>query len=260
MSEQPKVAMLGKAHAVFDPVSPRRSADVPASEPRTGSWASPARLANELRTFYQHPLSWQILLVTSIMLCYVGGAAMFWFHAIALNEGGPAISPYAHWLLDSTFGFIALTPVLFLLIPFAAWAADRLADGRDAQRPFFYIIIAGGMFAFITIPGPLGHDLLVARGTWIANTATALIGNAAAPAPPPKSTYPLVAVLTQQLGFGIPTYLLSVTIALVMLRVLATRRRRAIDVETRAVHQARHAQPQLGRLNALDGGTIGGDD
>ena len=89
---------------------------------------------------------------------------MFWFHAIALGEGGPAISWYAHWLLDSTFGFIALTPALFLIIPFAAWAAHRLAGDRVGQRPWLYVALTGGLFALVTVPGPIAHDLFVARG------------------------------------------------------------------------------------------------
>src|SRR3954447_18486053 len=65
-------------------------------------------------SYYREPLSWLALGVTSVILCYGGGAAMFWFHSEHLGEGGPNIPWYVHWLLDSTFGFLVLTPALVL--------------------------------------------------------------------------------------------------------------------------------------------------
>ncbi len=55
-----------------------------------------------LRGFYAQPLARRVLLTTSILLTYGGGAAMFWLHAIHRGEKGPAINHWFHWLLDST--------------------------------------------------------------------------------------------------------------------------------------------------------------
>jgi len=190
-----------------------------------------------LRTFYRDRIAWLALVTTSVMVCYVGGALMFWYHAVALGEGGPAISWYAHWLLDSTFAFIGLTPALFLIIPFAAWAADRLA-GQDLSRiPWLYTAIAGGLFAVATVPGPIAHDLIVGRGTWIANKITALAGDPSAALTPAKD-YPIVVEMSQQLGAAVPTYLVTVAVSLLVVRMIATRRRRADAIEDRAVEMA----------------------
>ncbi|MDP8961295.1 MAG: hypothetical protein M3N32_06765 [Actinomycetota bacterium] len=42
---------------------------------------------------------------------------MLWLHAIHRGEKGPAINHWFHWLLDSTLGFLPLTPVLFFIPP-----------------------------------------------------------------------------------------------------------------------------------------------
>lgn len=174
-----------------------------------GVWAS----------FYQTRLSYLALLVTSVMLCYVGGGAMFWFHAVELGEGGPAISWYAHWMLDSTFGFIALTPALAVIIPFAAWIAAEVGGVRPRLLPWLYAVVAGAIFAVITIPGPFAHDLIVGRGTWLANEATALVGDPSQPLTP-KTDYPMLAALTQQLGAAVPIYLLLSLASVLLIRRL----------------------------------------
>jgi hypothetical protein len=69
------------------------------------------------------------LALCAIALTYGGGAAMFWFHAIELGEGGPAISPWPHWGLDSTAGFLGLTPLIAVIVPVAAWAAVDAGGG-----------------------------------------------------------------------------------------------------------------------------------
>ncbi|MCW3043247.1 MAG: hypothetical protein JWL57_1405, partial [Actinobacteria bacterium] len=62
-----------------------------------------------LRSLYAEPVAWVALVVTAGVLAYAGGAVMFWFHAIYRGEQGPAISPWYHWLLDSSLGFFGLT-------------------------------------------------------------------------------------------------------------------------------------------------------
>jgi len=72
--------------------------------------------------FYRQPLAWVALLVSTLLLSFGGGAVMFWFHAVLRGEQGPAIGYVDHWLLDSSLGFFALTPVLALICP---WACGR---------------------------------------------------------------------------------------------------------------------------------------
>lgn len=172
-----------------------------------------------LINYYRHRLAWAVLVLNAIVLTYLGGLVMFWFHAIRLGEGGPAIPWYAHWLLDSTFGFLALTPVLFFLLPFAAWLAGSVVASARLL-PWVYGTVAGGLFAAVTTPGPLAHDMIVGRGTWIANTVTDMIGDPSAPLST-VTEYPALAELTQQLGFGVPLYIaLSLVTVLVMRRIM----------------------------------------
>ena len=53
-----------------------------------------ARVHSTVRTFYAQHRGWRGLLISSLILTYAGGAVMFWYHAIYLGEGGPAISPW----------------------------------------------------------------------------------------------------------------------------------------------------------------------
>jgi hypothetical protein len=175
-------------------------------------------LVGALVTYYRDPLSWTALLVTSVMLCYVGGGAMFWFHSEYLGEGGPAISWQTHWLLDSTVGFIALTPALALLLPLATWAATHVV-GRlhPAAVPIGYAAMVGTAFAMLTVPGPIAHDTLVGRGTWMADRVTEWLGDPTAPATP-HVHYGWLAEVTQQLGFGLPLYVGLTSLAVLLLR------------------------------------------
>jgi hypothetical protein len=176
--------------------------------------------------YYRDPLAWLALAVTSVVLCYGGGAVMFWFHAVRLGEGGPAISWYAHWLLDSTFGFVGLTPALFLLLPLAD-AAARTVAGESAPKlvPWLYAAICGSLFAAATIPGPVAHDRIIGRGTWVATQVTQAIGDPSAQLAPAER-YPLLAQLTQQFGAGIPVYIALTAISVLMVRGLVAARRR----------------------------------
>jgi len=169
-----------------------------------------------LVTFYRDPLARLTLLGTSLLLCYVGGAAMFYVHAILFNEGGPAISPYLHWALDSTFGFIALTPVIAVLLPLTAW----LVRGRPR---WLFPVVFGVLFAVITTPGPLAHDLFVARGTPIAAFVTHHFGDPTLVMPPPTE-YSALAKMTHQCVAGLPVYVVLSTVAFVCTRPLAARK------------------------------------
>jgi hypothetical protein len=207
---------LSSPRIVFEPVA--NSADAPGFRIRPGVLVR--RAVAEYTSFYRDRLAWLALGITTVMLCYVGGAIMFWFHAIRLGEGGPAISWHAHWLLDSTFAFIGLTPVLFLLLPLATMAARGLA-GRSVPRlvPWVYAAICGSLFALATMPGPIAHDLIIGRGTWIADQVTRAIGDPGA-ALTPAHSYPLLAKLTQQLGAGILVYVALTAVSVVVVRAL----------------------------------------
>jgi len=189
-----------------------------------GSWSISA-LRRAFVDFYRDPVAWLALAVTSVLMCYVGGAVMFWFHAIELGEGGPAISPYVHWFLDSTVGFLTLTPVLVLLLPVATWAAEALAGGVRTLVPWLYAVLAGVAFAFVTTPGPIAHDLLVGRGTWLAAQVTEMFGDPNAPLAP-RHEYPVLAALTQQLGAGLPLYIALMLLAVLVVRVIVGARKR----------------------------------
>ncbi|HEX8343836.1 MAG TPA: hypothetical protein VF657_03710 [Actinoplanes sp.] len=173
--------------------------------------------------YYRDPLSWAALLVTSLVLCYVGGGAMFWFHSEYLGEGGPAISWQTHWLLDSTVGFIALTPALAVLLPLATWVATHTV-GRlhPTAAPAGYAVLVGTAFAVLTTPGPIAHDLLVGRGTWLADRVTEWVGDPGAPASPHQH-YGWLTELTQQFGFGLPLYVGLAGLAVLLLRATALR-------------------------------------
>jgi hypothetical protein len=137
----------------LEPVSPRLVYDPVPAHP-----ADPARVGplRALTGYYRDPLSWLILAVTTVVLCYGGGLVLFWYHSVELGEGGPQISWLAHWVLDSTFGFVALTPVLALILPAAAWTARWLAGSRPIL-PWLYAALAGLLFALVTTPGPIAH-------------------------------------------------------------------------------------------------------
>jgi len=178
-------------------------------------------------SFYRDRVAWLALGVTSVTLAYVGGLIMFWFHAVELGESGPAISWYFHWLLDSTVGFLALTPAIALIIPLAAWVSVSLAGPtRTRILPWLYAIVAGGLFSVITTPGPIAHDTFVGRGTWLADHVTALLGDPDAPLAP-STDYGIAAALTQQLGAGIAVYLALTALSVLVVRLVVARSKRA---------------------------------
>jgi hypothetical protein len=237
---------MSSSRFVFDPAS------TPGGQPlnllRSRPGVLTRRVVAAYVAFYRDRLAWLALAVSAVLLCYVGGAIMFWFHAVRLGEGGPAISWQAHWLLDSTFGFFGLTPALFLLLPVAAGGARTLV-GESSPRlvPWLYVAICGSLFAVITTPGPVAHDLLVGRGTWVAKQATRLIGDPTAQ-PTPAHHYPLLAKLTQQLGAGVAVYLILTGVSVLLVRVLV-----AIHSQTAAARRVLQVGEQAG--GAATGGS-----
>ncbi|TWP47799.1 hypothetical protein FKR81_31150 [Lentzea tibetensis] len=168
-------------------------------------------LWSTFKSFYSDPIAWVALLITSVLLCYGGGAAMFYVHSIHFREGGPAVSPYVHWALDSTFGWFGLTPVIAVLLPLAV----RLCRGLPGWA---FVLTVGFLFAIITTPGPLAHDLIVARGTPVANVVTQLLGDPSVVLQPPVH-YPPLTKMAHQLVAGLPVYVLLSAISYAFVRL-----------------------------------------
>jgi hypothetical protein len=142
---------------------------------RLASGLRPRVMRTVVGSFYADRLGWVALAVAAVVLTYGGGAAMFWFHAIYLGEGGPRISPWLHWSLDSTAGFVGLTPPIALILPVAAWLsapANGSINPAGSRRPFRFALIGGILLALVAAPGPILHDNLIGRGTWLADEIT----------------------------------------------------------------------------------------
>jgi hypothetical protein len=184
---------------------------------------APRALLRLITDFYREPLGRLALLVSAPLLVYGGGAVFFWFHAIYLGEGGPAISPWVHWFMDSTAGFIGLVPVLAVLIPLAVSLAPPHfpVPGRSPhQTTARYVLLLATLFALVTAPGPVLHDKFLARGTWVADKVTALLGNGRLPTGHVHHIAP-AANMSMQVAVAVPTYLALTTVALVAVRMIA---------------------------------------
>jgi hypothetical protein len=158
--------------------------------------------ASHLHDFYSLRTWQSTLVITAILLCYAGGGAMFYLHAIVMGEQGPAIAPVYHWLLDSTLGFIALTPALFFLIPATH---HTLKHHAERHHPF----AIGAAFAIITAPGPIIHDETVGRGSPGAQLATNFFGRDTAVINPAAHivTHTVFAECGLQVLVGLPVYI-----------------------------------------------------
>lgn len=227
------LAMAPTAREIFDPGAAARPQ---AAASPAGTAAGTAPLWRLFLGYYRDRLARRALITCSFVLAYGGGAVMFWVHSVYLGELGPAISPYLHWALDSTAGFIGLTPPLAVILPFAAFVAG---GARPAPRPVslpVFTLVGGAAFALVTVAGPIAHDTFIARGTWIADRVTELAGNGAAvntaaPAPPDHVSH--AASMTAQFVVGLPTYTALFGLALVLIRItmrtLHAAPRRAFD-------------------------------
>lgn len=161
----------------------------------------PTAVAKLVFQYYRQPASWLVLLITSLVMIYIGGAAMFWFHAVYLGEGGPAISPVLHWFMDSTAALL-LTPVLFMLLPLASRYAKISHQDLSPHR---FALFSGAIFAVMTIPGPFIHNTFIGRGTYLADAVTRLWGDGRIVQPYSEYPFPMEALL--QVAFGLPLYI-----------------------------------------------------
>jgi hypothetical protein len=223
-----------RASAARSLYAPGTAVSAPDTGPSAGGFGS------LMRDFYADPVAWAGLAVCTLILTYGGGAVMFWFHAIYLGEGGPAVSPYLHWALDSSAGFLGLTPPIALILPIAAWTAmepgpwgDRIGRVRVGR----FALVGGVLLAVVTAPAPLIHDSFLARGTWLADHITKMWGGPQyisghvhheAEASP-------VFEMAQQVVAGIPTYVPLMFIGLMMARGLIGAGRRAEPVLEAAI-------------------------
>jgi hypothetical protein len=206
------------AHHIFAPTG------TPAAEPFP---VRPRALIRFYVDYYRTPMAWFGLLVTLLTVAYVGGAIMFTLHSVVLGELGPAISPVEHWALDSTLGFIGLGPVVALIVPLAATGAVRLSG---TVRPRHYALIGGILFALAATPGPIAHDLLVGRGTWLANHVTAVLGGPIVAAHEHGDSIPQSLSMAAQLIVGVPSYILLMWASLTLVRAITVPRRQPAPV------------------------------
>ena len=180
-----------------------------------------------LRAFYSRPLAYGAAVFVSAILAYAGGGIMFWLHAIYRGEDGPPISHWQHWLLDSTLGFVALTPVVLVLLPAVLWTLGWQGRKADGVRVGAYVLVVGLLFALVTGPGPLLHNAIAGAGTPLADLATDVFGR------DPRmerhqSEIPERSAFTEgaiQVAVGIPVYsLLTLASIAVVRRVAQTAR------------------------------------
>jgi hypothetical protein len=174
--------------------------------------------------FYRRPVAWAALLVSSLLLTFGGGAVMFWFHAILRGEQGPAIGDLHHWLLDSSLGFVALTPVLGLILPLGVQMVG--VAGRAGLRA--YVATVAVLFTLTTGPGPFLHNLVAGAGTPLARLATDLFGHDTAVAARNMHVHDRSPVTEGvfQILLGLPVYLFCTWLALRLVRGAVGRGRR----------------------------------
>jgi hypothetical protein len=183
---------------------------------RTGRGA-----ARGIRAFYSRPIGWLALLATSASLAYVGGGAMFWFHAIYRREAGPPIGDLQHWLLDSTLGFLALTPALFLILPGALWAVERAEIAGSRVKAAAYVAVVGVLFGVVTGPGPFLHGMLVGRDTFLGRLAVEVFGRDPGVAARQVEAHSTLSEMALQVVVGTPVYVVAALLALALVRALA---------------------------------------
>ena len=205
------------------------------------------RWAGSVRGFYGHPIAWAGLIVSAAFLTYGGGAVMFWFHAIVRGEDGPAIHNMHHWLLDSTLGFIGLTPILALILPLSVRQATDTGGPRPRVRLGVYVAATAFTFTAFTGPGPLLHNAVAGAGTPLADLATRVFGEVQDERAHDLHVRPRSPVRESllQLGVGLPVYTTCTWLALAVVR------RRAVRAGGSGVNRKRPLRYRFGVPQAL---------
>ncbi|MDT4991113.1 MAG: hypothetical protein QOH97_1005 [Actinoplanes sp.] len=182
------------------------------------------QLTATMTGFYTDRSSRGSLLASALMLCYGGGIVMFVVHYVIRRECGPAINAGWHWLLDSTIGFVALTPLLAVLLPAAAMILHR-RTGTPPTRPAVgpYSVLVGAVFAVATAPGPFVHNLIAGAGRPLAQLATVVFGEdqAALAHNAHAVEHSAVSEGIVQLAVGLPLYVAFTYVAISMVRSVA---------------------------------------
>ena len=181
--------------------------DRPGNRPKARRWARAT--VQHVIDFYVDRRALRLLAMTTVLLTYGGGVVMFWFHAIYRGEHGPAISDVSHWFLDSTLGFVGLSPVVFLLLP-AASTVVRSGNGPGRRRALFWAVLMGATFALVTAPGPALHNLIAGEGRPLADWATDVFGQNASVAGRALDarTHSNIVEGILQVAVGLPVYIL----------------------------------------------------
>jgi len=179
------------------------------------------QLTATMTDFYTDRSSRASLLATALLLCYGGGIVMFVVHYVVRRECGPAINAGWHWLLDSTIGVVALTPLLAVLLPAAATILRRRTGtppGRPPVGP--YSVLVGAVFAVATAPGPFVHNLIAGAGRPLARLAVVVFGEdpAALAHNAHAVEHSAVSEGVVQLAVGLPLYIALTYVAFSMAR------------------------------------------
>ncbi len=185
-----------------------------------------------LRTFYSHWLGWAALLLTSVLLIYGGGAVMFSFHALYRREKGPAISDWTHWALDSTLGFLALTPMLAVILPSALWVLSQRSERRPPFQLWAYVALVAVTFALVTGPGPFLHGVVAGERSPLARRAMDIFGRDAEVAMRNMHSMQKSPVIEGLLQVGVPVYTALTCLALVLVRRLRRTSTAPVDEAT----------------------------
>lgn len=99
-----------------------------------------------------------------------------------------------------------------------------------------FMAVGGILFALATAPGPIVHDRLIGRGSWLAGEITKLWGDGR-PLGPHHRLTPVTAILTQE-AFGLPLYPALIGVLLVaggFLVKAANREAAVADADARAL-------------------------
>src|SRR4029453_10896761 len=109
-----------------------------------------------------------------------------------------------HGALHSSAGGLALTIPIAIILPIAAWVA---LDRHGRVNAALFSLVGGVLLAVTTAPAPLFHNNFLARGTWLANELTNLVGSDSYAAPPDVHHHEsAVFEMAQQGVAGIPPY------------------------------------------------------
>jgi len=101
----------------------------------------------------------------------------------------------------------------------------------------------GVLFAVVTGPGPVLHDLLVGHGTLVARWAQGFFGYDPAAAARPVVEHPLLGEGLFQVLLGVPVYIALASLGVVTIRLVSRRRK--------TLHRQRAGTTLAGRLQQL---------